>query len=299
MSVSGRRAASDRDRPRTLVIAMTLNITGGRVALSTADGPPYRGDAVTDLPVGVYWVTMVRQECKWIFEPRQVKAGLRFAVAIDGPAPFSLTYVEPLLLLVTRGLAGARGGALAEAVSYVVDAVLDHAPDRYADAVSYLCQLNEVDLYDVVDALEMDHSGIASDLLLHFNDAVRLSDVEGQERVLRALESFVRKPEEYYIDGFDSWQIGPDTWKQDPERERAGLHTGQLVVTFDSIPPKRAVRIYFDDISDAADKPTTPPRYGPLGLSFPAQLGRGSTPRLHAARNTQPRMRSSGRTWSL
>lgn len=281
---SGRHRASDRERPRTLVTAMTLNRTGGRVALSTADGPPYRGDAVTDLPLGAYWLGLDRQEHKWVFEPGRVRAGLRFALAVDGPDPFTLDYVEPLLLLVTDGLGNSHGTTLAASVRFIVDAVRDHAPSRYADAVDHLSQLDQADLYDVIDALEIEHPGVAGDLFLHFIDAVGLSDMEGQGRVLRALESFVRRPEEYYIDGFDHWLLGPGTWRPDPERERAGLRTGQLVAVFDRVPPKRAVTIYFDDISDSTDRPDAPPRYGPLGLTYPRQLSRGTTPRLHAAR---------------
>jgi hypothetical protein len=284
VSGSGRRQASDRDRPRTLVTGLVVNLDAPRVALLAADGPPYRGEIDTDLVEGVYAIRPDPRQHLWIFEPRQVRSGLRFDLTIDGPDPFSLTYGQPLLLVVTHGLDGDRFDTLAAAVNVIDSALHDHTPDRWADALDYLCLLNAVDLYDLLDELEATHSGVVGDLLLHFAEAAKLSDLQGQAGVLRALESFARKPSEYYVDGFDSWQVAPKSFAANPERQRAGLTNIQLVLTFDAVPPVRALTVYADDILDDSATEPTPPRYGPLSLTYPTRLTRGTTPKLFAAK---------------
>lgn len=281
---SGRREASDRARPRTVVTGIVVNVDAPRVALLTDDGPPYRGEIDTDLIEGVYAIRPDPRQHLWIFEPNQVKQGLRFDLTIDGPDPFSLTYFQPLLLVVTHGLDGARFDTLATAVGLIDAADQDHTPERWADALDYLCSLNLVDLYDLLDELEATHAGVVGDILLHFAEASKLSDMEGQAGVLRALESFARKPSEYYIDGFDSWQVAPASFAANPERQRAGLTNIQLVLTFDAVQPVRALTVYADDILDDAATEQAPPRYGPLSLTYPARLSRGTTPKLFAAK---------------
>ena len=283
-TTSNRRPASDRDRPRTTVTGLVVNLDAGRVALLTADGPPYRGDIDTDLRSAVYDIHADPGQHLWIFEPRQVRSGLRFDLTIDGPDPFSLAYVKQLLLVGTNGIDGTGFDSLGAAVRFIDEAIHDHAPDRWADALDYLCELNIVDLYDVIDELEASHAGVAGDLLLHFADAAKLSDVPGQSGVLRALESFTRKPAEYYVDGFDTCQVSPATFKPDLERQRAGLSNVQLVLTFDVIPPVRALTVYADDISDDSSPDTVPPTYGPLSLTYPTRLSRGTTPNLFRAK---------------
>lgn len=281
---SGRRPSSDRDRPRTAVTRMEVNIDARRVALGTADGPPYRGDIDTDLAPGVYALTPDRRQHLWIFEPRQVKSGLRFDLVIDGPDPFTLNYAQPLLLVVTGGLESAGFDTLGTALRVIDMAVHDKTPDRWADALDYLCELTLVDLYDLLDELEASHPGVAGEVLLHFSEAQRLSDAPGQDGVLRALESFVRKPSEYFVDAFNTWQVNPASFKADPERARAGLTNIQLILTYDATPPIRALTVYADEISDDTAVDPAPPTYGPLSLTYPQRLSLGSTPRLHAAK---------------
>ncbi|ALJ21610.1 hypothetical protein [Microbacterium sp. No. 7] len=277
---SPRRPASDSARRRTTVTGMSINVAAGRVALSTADGPPYRGSVDTDLAPGAYDLTVDRRAERWVFAGGQVRSGLRFDLTIDGPDPFTLDYAQPLLLSVSRGLDDTRGDTLAQAVALVDRAVYDHEPQRWADAVDYLCLLNEVDLYDVIDELEASHPGVAGELLLNFAHAVQRSDVEGQDGVLRALQSFVRPPAEYYVDGFVSWQVSPATWKHDETSTRKS--NVQLVLSFER--PPRALTVYAEDIGDAPDKESAPPVHGPLALTYPRALSLGTTPRLHAAK---------------
>jgi hypothetical protein len=121
-------------------------------------------------------------------------------------------------------------------------------------------------------------------VLLHFVEAARLSDAPGQTGVLRALESFTRKPTEYYVDAFDTCQISPASFKADPERQRAGLTNIQLLLTYDIIPPVRALTVYADDITDDSGTDKDPPTYGPLSLTYPSRLSQGTTPKLFAAK---------------
>jgi len=267
-----------------MVTGFVVNLDAGRVALLAPDGPPYRGDIDTDLPPGAYAIRADPQQGLWVFEPRQVKSGLRFDLTIDGPDPFSLKYAPQLALVVTHGIDGARFDTLAAAVRLIDEAVHDHLPERYADAVDYLGLLSPVDLYDVLDELEAMHAGVAAELRLHFVEAAKLSDAPGQASVLRGLESFTRKPAEYYVDSFDSWQVSPLSFKLDEERQRAGLTNVQLVLTYDVIPPVRALTVYGDDITDDPTPEKEPPTYGPLTLTYPTRLTQGTTPKLFAAK---------------
>lgn len=216
---SNRRPSSDQGSERATVTGLVVNLDAGRVALLTADGPPYRGDIDTDLVPGVYAIRAEPQQHLWVFEPQQVRSGLRFDLTIDGPDPFTLTYATQALLVVSHGLDGLTFDTLGAPVRAVDQAVHDHAPARRADALDYLCMLSTVDLYDLLDELEATRAGVAGKLLLHFVEAAKLSDAPGQEGVLRALESFTRKPTEYYVDAFDTCLVGPASFKKDP-RER-------------------------------------------------------------------------------
>lgn len=279
-----RRPASDQDSKRTTVTGLVVNLDAGRVALLTTDGPPYRGDIDTDLVPGVYAIRAEPQQHLWVFEPQQVRSGLRFDLTIDGPDPFTLAYAPQVLLVGTHGLDGLRFDTLGAAVRAIDQAVHDHAPARWADALDYLCMLSPVDLYDLLDELEATHAGVAGELLLHFIEAAKLSDAAGQEGVLRALESFTRKPTEYYVDAFDTCQVSPASFKKNPERQRAGLTNIQLVLTYDVIPPVRALTVYADDITDDSSADQDPPTYGPLSLTYPTHLSQGTTPKLFAAK---------------
>lgn len=278
-----RRQSTDKDRPRTTVTSMVVNLDAERVALVAMDGPPYRGDIATDLSAGVYVVRPDPRQHLWIFEPNQVRQGLRFDLTIDGPDPFSLTYSTPLLLLVGHGLDGPRSDTLARAVATINAAVYDSTPQRYADALAYLCLMNDVDLYDLLDEMWATKPELVNALLLNLPAAAKLSDAPGQLGVLRALESFARKPSELFVDGFDSCQVSPKSFSKDEERARAGLTNIQLVLSYDLIPP-RALIVYADDITDDTTPDPNPPTYGPLGLTYPTVLSLGNTPKLHAAK---------------
>jgi hypothetical protein len=277
---AARRPPSDRDRPRSLVTRIDLNLSCSRIALLTADGPPYRGDVATDLLPGTYWLTVDRKRKLWVFEARQVRSGLRFTIELDGPDPFSLDYAEPLMLRVYPGIAPSGEDALAAIVESLRQKVVDRTFDR---ALESLCRLNQVDLYDVLDELWAVDPGTLNEILLHFVEASRSTDVPGQMGVVRALESFARPPKEVYVDAFDRCVIHPDSFKRDDERNDAGLSTVQLYLTFDLIPP-RALVLYADDVSDDPAPPKALPAYGPNGLTFPSALSRGTTPHLHAAK---------------
>ncbi|SDL39122.1 hypothetical protein SAMN04487916_108159 [Arthrobacter sp. ov407] len=258
-----------------------MNLDSERVALFTADGPPYRGDIVTDLLPGLYWLKVDRRSKLWVFESRQVKTGLRFSIALDGPDPFSLNFVEPLMLWAQRGIRPSGSNDLTSLIAKLVQQEHDRVFDL---ALAELCLLSEVDLYDVLDELWATQPGVLNAILIAFVKASQDSDVPGQSGVLRALESFARPSKEVYVDAFNSCVLHPNSFTVDEERRRANLTNLQLQLGFDLIPPRQLL-IYADDISSDTEPQKEPSTYGPGSLTYPPHLSRGTTPRLHAAKD--------------
>lgn len=281
--VKTRASSSDATRPRGDIVELAINLDDGRVALSTADGPPYRGYVDTDLPPGAYWLTPQRSSNRWIFQRQDVKTGLRFTLWIDGPDPFSLPYANPLLLVAGSGLGNARLPDFDAVVKSIVDMIHDATEDQHLEAIGLLCLFAEPDLYDIVDALWTRDPGLVNALLLGMTGKFQGKDLEGLSAVIRALESFARPPKDLYIDSFSRWSVHPDSFKAPNPKESARRSNIQLLLEFDLFPP-RAVIIYADDISDSTETDANLPRYGASNLTYPRILTKGTTPRLHAAK---------------
>lgn len=267
------------NRAGTFVTGMVLNLNSARIAFVTPQGTPIRGDVSTDLVTGCYSLTpdLVRQ--LWIFDPGQVRTGLRFSVTLNGSRPFDLQYAETLLLSVVPGLEDAGPLSPESVLKAVVDAVADHELTRYVDAFMLLDNLSDIDLYDVLDKLD---AGVIGELLLNF-EAVLKTRPEGMSRLLRALESYEYKPERLYIDAFDECYVDPKSFSRDKEREKAGLTNIRLVFIY-NLKPARAVIVFADDISDSDRKSPESPRYGEGQLLYPQWTSKGSTPRMWEAK---------------
>jgi hypothetical protein len=274
-----RRESSDALRAGRRITSILVNLDARRVALLAADGPPSRGFVDTDLPTGAFTLTVDRRNRRWVFDAREVRQQPRFSVKIDGPDPFALEYSNPLQATVTSGLDMPAIPDFAATTRLVAE----HVHDRdYRAALATLCELNEVDLYDVIDELWATLPGVVNDVLLHFVEATRDNDLSGQPSALRALESFARYPKELFVDAFTSCVVHPSSFAKNEERARAGLRNVRLQLDFDLIPP-RSLLIYADDIDAATEPSTVRPTYGPGCLTYPPALTVGSTPRLHAA----------------
>ncbi|MDF0546501.1 hypothetical protein PX699_29515 [Sphingobium sp. H39-3-25] len=276
--------SSDAARRRGEVVEMVINLDAGRIALLTRDGPPYRGYVDTDLAPGAYWLTPQPRTHRWAFQSSAVKTGLRFTLWIDGPDPFSLTYANPMLLVAGSGVDNPKIDGLSTLAKAVSRLIADSTEDAHFQAVALLCQFSATDLYDIVDTLWTQAPEVVNALLLRMTGSFKGKDLEGLSEVIRALESFARRPEEIYIDGFSRWIVHPDSFKTNEDRQRAGLSNIQLLLEFDLFPP-RAVVIYLDDINDTTRTDTELPRYGPSNLTYPRFLTKSATPRLYQAKN--------------
>jgi hypothetical protein len=140
-------------RNETLITLMTIDLDARRVALSSPEGPPVRGDVSTDLGIGFYTLKVDRQNKQWVFDAGQVPSGLRFHVALIGADPFDLRYPDNISLIAQRGFQSTGPETFKAVKERVVQAVSDR---QYVTAFGVLDLLGEVDLYDVVDELWID-----------------------------------------------------------------------------------------------------------------------------------------------
>ena len=275
-----RRPSSDAMRPRSQVTHLVVNIDARRVALFCADGPPYRGFVDTDLATGAYTVKVDRRARRWVFDAAQVRSQPRFGLLIDGPDPFALDFAASLSVAVTSGLDMPALPDFAATAARVDQYVYDR---DYRGALALLCELNEVDLYDLVDDLWATKPGVVNDVLLHFVEAARDLQADGQQAALRALESFAQKSKELYVDAFSSCAIHASSFARNDERTQAGLTNIRLQLDFDLVPP-RTLLLYADDVGSGTDMAAALPTYGPGCLTFPEALSAGTTPRLENAK---------------
>ncbi len=265
------------DRAGTYITGFVVNLDVHRVALSTPEGPPIRGDIDTDLAPGCYSLKPDPVKEQWVFEPHQVNSGLRFNLLLDGSLPFTLRYAEALWMIVGHGLSDARATNL-EAARKEVEAAV--AGKDYVLALDTLSLLNDVDLYDLLDTL--DGTEFPGELLLHFEAGLK-DHPGGIGRILRALESYVQKPDRLFVDAFDKCFIHPSSFARDEKREKQRLSNIKLVFTYD-LKPARAIMLYADDIVDGTARPQRRPTYGEAGLFYPEYFSRGMTPRMWEAR---------------
>ena len=77
-------------RAGTLIDTIVISLDTGRVAFLTSEGGPILGTVDTDLEPGVYTVRPDIAHQKWVFDPGQVKPGLRFDVTLEGALPWTL-----------------------------------------------------------------------------------------------------------------------------------------------------------------------------------------------------------------
>ena len=279
-SPDNRREATDANRPRTLVTQINANIDANRVALITLDGPPFRGKIDTDLAIGSYSIKADKRAQLWVFDTNQVKSGLRFTIWLDGPDPFALDYSTHLLVTISNGIDSPKNLDLKGILSRISRAVSDQ---KHVQALALLCELGEVDLYDVLDELWNAEPGVLNDILLKFEKSMQVDSSVASPSVLRALESFSRPPKEVFVDSFDTCTVYPKSFSKNEERALAGLTNIQLLLNFNLTPP-RSLIVYADDILESAVPAARLPKYGPGCLTYPDFLSKGTTPRLYEAK---------------
>ncbi|MBI2839361.1 MAG: hypothetical protein HYX75_13680 [Acidobacteria bacterium] len=256
---------------------MSIDLDARRIALSSPEGPPVRGDVSTDLTPGFYTLRVDRDREEWVFAAGEVKVGLRFHVALEGAGPFELDYPPSLPLVAQHGFQRAGVDSFTSAKGRVVRAVSDR---QYADAFAILDLLGEVDLYDLLDELWLDEPGVVNELLLTFEKVLATKQFE-MFRLLRALENFAVDKKKLYVDAFDRCFVHPTSFSRDKEREKLGKTNTKLVFTY-ALTPARAVIIYADDIYDSQEKSDDRPQYGEGGLLYPRFCTAATTPRIHA-----------------
>jgi hypothetical protein len=163
-SRSDRRSSqAGQNRSGTLITLMTIDLDASRIALSSPEGPPVRGDVSTDLTTGFYTLHVDLNRQEWVFGAKEVKPGLRFEVVLDGAGPFDLAYPVSFPLVAQRGFQRTGSETFKSVKARVSQAVSDR---QYVDAYGILDLLGEVDLYDVLDELWLDEPGVVNDLLL-------------------------------------------------------------------------------------------------------------------------------------
>ena len=215
-----------------------------------------------------------------MFDTSQVKSGLRFTIWLDGPDPFALDYSTQLLVTVSNGIDSPKNLDLKGMLSRIAQAVFDQ---NHVQALALLCQLSEVDLYDVLDELWNAEPGVLNDILLKFEKSIQVDSSVASPSVLRALESFSRPPKEVFVDSFDTCTVYPKSFSKNEERALAGLTNVQLLLNFNLTPP-RSLIVYADDILESAVPAARLPKYGPGCLTYPDFLSKGTTPRLYEAK---------------
>jgi hypothetical protein len=266
-------------RVGTVISSLLINLTSGRIALNSPDGGPVLGDVSTDLAVGCYTLTPDFVGRRWIFDPRQVKEGKRFRVALDGADPFELSYAPALRLSVTSGLSLGGEDSLE---STQLELRSDLEDGEHGAALVLLDSLNDVDLYDLVQQVWADEPGIVLALLGALEKSASGESLN-LFRILRALESVAVPREKLFIDAFKRFYIDPRSFARDEDREKAGKTTLQLRFEY-WLTPERALTVYADDITDTLSVLPGGERYGEGALLFPAFCTRGRTPRMWQAK---------------
>jgi hypothetical protein len=260
---------------------MSIHLAAGRVALSSPHDAPVRGDVDTDLDPGVYLLRPDLGRKLWVFEPNQVKTGLRFSVGLDNVAhPFELRFPERFLLLAHEGFLSSGERTFEAAKAGVADAV---GNGRFADAFDILDALDDIGLYDVADELWLDKASVVLELLRHFRDGVAAKSYD-MMRILRVLETFyVESRSRLHVDSFMDAYVHPSSFAPDKARADAGLTNVKIAFTYNLV-PQRAIIVYADDITKGTKEDPEPLRYGPGELLYPAWLNAVTTPRMHAAK---------------
>lgn len=275
-----RRINELSNRAGALVISMEINLEAGRIAFLSTEGPPICGDVSTDLPEGSYSLTPDLIKKRWIFDPKQVKTGLRFNVSLEGVKdPFDLVYAPSFNLSVTLGMASAGPNSLEDVRVQILAFV---AKKQFDEAFILLDSLCAIDLYDLVNDIWFDNQELIFTFLLNFEIIVKNQSIDAQ-RILCALESLAVDPKNLYVDSFKRFQIEPKSFSKDKEREKAGK--SNIMIRFEYwLTPERAIIVYADDILDTEAKDGFNPQFREGCLLYPTFFTLGSTPRMWDAK---------------
>jgi hypothetical protein len=275
-----RRKGEAEETPRkdtragTLITSILINIDSGRVAFLTDQGAPIRGSADTDLKPGSYTVKLDAARQRWVFDPGQVKAGLRFDVDLEGAIPWTLSYPETIPVLVSHGLDADGGKSVDQASDEIVDLV---GKQDFKAAFAMLGGLNAVDLGDLLSKVDAAHEETLMILLQNFS--IETAGQQHAYRLLTALEATLWDENKLFVDNFIGCYVDKTSFSRDPEREKAHKWNVKLIFTY-PLTPERAIMIYADDIMDGGTKSKAHPHYGQAGLLFPATLNQANTPRM-------------------
>jgi hypothetical protein len=279
----------------TLIDSIVINPNRMKVLFVTSQGAPIHGDVdfLDRLPDGAYKVK--RGRCAvgpkgntvvvafggtpcFVFEGGTV-SGLRFEVTLDGADPWTLRYPASVPVLVdSSGLEADGINSLEVTAGVVIGMIKD---DRWQDVFEFLVTLNDVDLADLLASIEK-QTGFVGTLLLKSGDYVKKGIVD--YRLLTAMESLVWKPEDLYVDHFDSFILDPESWVQDEERAKQHKWNIKIDFVYSGLKPERAIQIYADDIADTEDKSGAKTHYGQWSLLYPEKLTKGTVPKMWAAK---------------
>ena len=113
---SNDKESPDDPMAGTLVTGIVIDLARGRVGFKVGGMKGLiLGKVSTDLKPGKYTVKTDVANKKWIFEPSQVKSGLRFSVDLEGADPWTLRYPDVLSVIVGHSANKKGGGPESEA----------------------------------------------------------------------------------------------------------------------------------------------------------------------------------------
>jgi hypothetical protein len=315
---SRRRLARDDKPPPvdrfagTLVDYIVINRSSNSAVFHTATGFEILGSVSTDLQPGSYTVKPDRahvdrakgESMRWVFDPGQVREGMRFDVTLKGALPETLVYPETVPVTVTVGvssaeirqlikklhdLVGTRDRSVSASKPFSVEEFVasgftgGHPYDGdFKDGCKLLQSLNEADLAEVLAGSTTD---VWQNLLINFDKAV--ADGLADHRLLTMLDRLEwgeKAADKLYVDNFTSYGVDRRSYTRDPEREKRGLWNIQIIFHYANLTPERAISVYYDDILDADVKPPASNSVGLWGLIYPAVLTKGTVPRMWDAK---------------
>jgi len=267
----------------TRVYAIVINKSNNRIGFLTDSGFILRGTVDTDIDLGFYTVRVNFAEHKWVFDPKQVKSGLRFWVTLEKAIPWTLSYVEPIPLTVTNGFSESEQERSPTRIKeQIVDLIDAKNQESTIQALEILSNLNAVDLGDLLHLLKED----GDFALMALGNALPEAMKQGIDvsRLLFALDAVNNTEDELYIDNFSNYYVDPSSFgKPDPEREKQGKWNIKIIFTYDLF-PARAINLYADDIKDDSGSAKIKPTYGEGGLLYPPRLSKGTVPKMWAAK---------------
>lgn len=266
----------------TNITSINVNIDSGRIAFLNNESAPILGDVDTDLPAKPYDVVVESLFKRWAFLRDQVPSTYHFNVYLESDldAFSEFTYENPLPVVVQNGLTRSGTASFATIREWIRKSAEN---DNWFEVMFWYNTMSDIDLYDMLHDFGFDPETIwvVQNSILRWAFTDEFEDEE-RNRILRALEYFIEKPEDVYVDRFDRWVVHPSSFGYpDPERLEKGLWNIKLVFTYvRAVSTTRGVMFYLDDIADDDYDSSEHPQFGECAIRMPRYMSRKNCPNM-------------------